>query len=181
MKKNIFGRKFSRDVNERKALFKGLLSSLVLHGRIKTTEQKAKAIKKDADKLITKVKKHKEDARRLLGIYLNEDAIKKLIKEVAPRFEDRNGGYTRIIRLGRRFTDSASMAIMEWVDYESTKINVSTSPTKQGEQNSKLEEEKKSDKKSVEGKKEKKKEEKKELKTEKKKVVKLKEKKENKK
>lgn len=116
MRKQVFGRQFKRDKNERKALFKGLLSSLVLKGSIKTTEQKAKSIKGEADKLITKVKKQGQNAKRSLAISLTEEAIKKLIKDITPLFSNRNGGYTRVIRLGRRVTDSASMAVIEWVE-----------------------------------------------------------------
>ena len=118
MKKNVFGRKFKRDVNQRKALFKSLMSSLVLKERIKTTLAKAKAIKADVDKLITRVKKGEDEARRLLGKSLSQDALEKLITKVAPRFKERSGGYTRIIRLGRRVSDHASMVIMEWVEKE---------------------------------------------------------------
>jgi len=116
MRKNVFGRKFSRDTNERKALFKNLISSLIINGRIKTTEPKAKAIKADVDKVITKVKKNGEMARRVLYGALNSQAIEKLINDVAPRFKDRNGGYTRIMRMGRRFGDNAMEVIMEFTE-----------------------------------------------------------------
>lgn len=116
MRKNVFGRKFNRDTNERKALFKGLISSLVLKERIKTTEPKAKAIKGDVDKVITKVKKNGELARRLLAGVLNSEAVEKLINDVAPRFKDRNGGYTRIVRIGKRFGDNAMEVIMEFTE-----------------------------------------------------------------
>src|SRR3989344_6338909 len=116
MKKNIFGRRFKRDTKQRKALFKSLISSLVLNERIRTTEAKAKAIKADVDKLITRVKKGEDGARRLLAKSLSKDALEKLITKVAPRFKERPGGYTRIIRLGKRVSDHASMVIMEWVE-----------------------------------------------------------------
>lgn len=118
MKKNVYGRKLKRDINERKALFKSLISSLVLHGRIKTTEAKAKAIKADIDKIITKVKKNGEAARKLLGSQLTSPAIEKVIEEVAPGFSKRQGGYTRILKIGRRFGDDARMVLMEWVEME---------------------------------------------------------------
>lgn len=114
MRKNIFGRKFKRDTNERTALFKGLLSSLVLKERIKTTEAKAKAIKAEADKIVTRAKK--SQAERLSSDYLTPNAVKKMIYDIAPGFKDRNGGYTRIVRLGNRFSDNASMVVMEWVE-----------------------------------------------------------------
>ncbi len=125
MKKNIFGRKFSRDTNERKALFKSLISSLVINDRIKTTEPKAKAIKADADKIITKVKKNGEGVRRLLAGVLNPEAMEKLINDVAPRFKNRDGGYTRIIKIGRRFGDNAMEVLIEWTESKS----VAPSPT----------------------------------------------------
>ena len=116
MRKNVFGRKLKREKKERKALFKALLSSLVIYEKIETTEAKAKAIKGHADKMITKVKKHKENAKEALQEYLAANAIQKFITDVAPRFEGRSGGYTRIIRAGRRRRDSAQMVIMEWVE-----------------------------------------------------------------
>lgn len=119
MKKNIFGRKFKRDTNERKALFKNLISSLILDGRIKTTEEKAKAIKGDVDKVITKVKKNGELARKLVGSYIFPYALDKLINDVAPRFAKRNGGYTRITRIGKRFGDNAMVVLMEWTEEKS--------------------------------------------------------------
>ena len=116
MRKNVFGRHLKRDTNERKALFKGLISSLILHERIKTTEEKAKSIKALADKIITKAKKGEEKARRLLQGQLPKKAIDKVIFKIAPRFDKRQGGYTRIVRIGRRFSDNASVVLMEWVE-----------------------------------------------------------------
>jgi large subunit ribosomal protein L17 len=116
MRKKVFGRQFKRDKNERQALFKGLLSSLVLEEKIQTTEQKAKAIKADADKLVAKAIKETILARKLLGKKLHPAAIEKMISNVAPRFNNRKGGYTRIIRIGRRFGDDANMVVLEWVE-----------------------------------------------------------------
>lgn len=116
MRKNVFGRKFKRDKNERKALFKSLISSLILNERIKTTEAKAKAIRGDAEKAVTKAKKNKEFAKRALAGLVNKEALVKLVDNLAPRFVDRNGGYTRIIRLGKRFGDDAMEVILEWTE-----------------------------------------------------------------
>ncbi len=116
MRKNVFGRQLKRDTNERKALFKGLMSSLILEERIKTTEEKAKAIKGQIEKLVTKAKKRGKNAQNLFGKDLMPNAIEKLINEIGPRFQKRNGGYTRILRLGRRFSDNAEMVLMEWVE-----------------------------------------------------------------
>jgi large subunit ribosomal protein L17 len=116
MRKNVFGRQFKRDANERKALFKNLLTSLVLHERIRTTEAKAKAIKGAADKLITKAKTKGDQAHRQLHADINQDAVTKVIDIIAPRFTDRKGGYTRIIRDHRRVADNAPMVYLEWTE-----------------------------------------------------------------
>lgn len=116
MKKNVFGRQFSRDKNERTALFKGLMSGLILNERIKTTQEKAKAIRPSIEKAITKAIKYGEAAKRLLGGELLPDALEKLVKDVAPRFKNRPGGYTRIVKIGRRFGDDAMEAYIELVD-----------------------------------------------------------------
>jgi large subunit ribosomal protein L17 len=116
MRKNVFGRQLKRDTNERKALFKGLASSLVLHERIETTEQKAKSIKGQVEKLVTKAKVGDQNAERLIQPYLNAQAVSKMMRDIAPRFKSRPGGYTRIVRMGRRLQDNASMVILEWVE-----------------------------------------------------------------
>lgn len=115
MRKRVFGRKFNKDKNQRQVLFKGLMRSLALHEGIKTTESKAKAIKGDFEKMITKAKMG-EDARYHLVKNLPEDAVDRLIKEIAPRFKNRAGGYTRIIRLGNRLKDNAEMVLLELVE-----------------------------------------------------------------
>ena len=114
MRKNVFGRKFKRDANERKALFKSLISALILNGSIKTTLEKAKAIKGDVDKIVNKAKKGGKEALYLLQTSLNKNEIKKII-DIAPMFSDRNSGYTKMAKLGRRFSDNAAMVQMEWV------------------------------------------------------------------
>lgn len=116
MRKQVFGRKFKRDKNERKALFKSLLSELVLHDRIKTTEAKAKAIKGKAEKLVTKAIKKGLAGSASMQEYLIPQAIEKLVNQVAPVFKNRPGGYTRIIRLGKRFHDNAAYVMLEWVE-----------------------------------------------------------------
>lgn len=116
MRKNVFGRHLKRDTNERKALFKGLISSLVLYEKIKTTEEKAKAVKGQIDKIITRAKKDPENRNSRLDRYLSSEALKKLTKYLVPQLTARTSGYTRIIKLGERFKDNASMVILEWVD-----------------------------------------------------------------
>lgn len=142
MRKNIFGRQFKRDKNERTALFKGLISSLVLHERIKTTEDKAKAIRGQVDKIITKAKsdlakakKGEALARHLLQKQLPKKEIEKLILEIAPRFNGRQGGYTRIIRIGRRFSDNAQMVLMEWTATTEAQKGTETQKTNETQKN----------------------------------------------
>lgn len=115
MKKNVFGRQFKRDANERKALFKNLLTSLVMEERIQTTEAKAKAIKSAADKLVTRAKKG-PSAQRFLEPQVNHDAVLKLMNDIAPRFATREGGYTRIIKTKNRIADNAPQVFMEWTE-----------------------------------------------------------------
>lgn len=133
MRKNVFGRRLKRDTNERKALFKGLMSSLVLHGRIKTTESKAKAIKSQVDKLITRVKRKKGNPPSFLNTYLIGAAGEKLVTKIVPRFSTRTSGYTRLIKLGRRFSDNASTVIMEWVEMDEVKSEEKKAPVKKSE------------------------------------------------
>ncbi len=116
MKKKVFGRKFKRDKNERTALFKSLMSSFVLNEKIKTTEEKAKAIRPEIERLITKAKQGSNSARLVIEKSLSKDAFDKMVKELGPRFAKRQGGYTRIIKLGERFGDDASLVLMEWTE-----------------------------------------------------------------
>lgn len=117
MRKNVFGRRLRRTTNQRKGLFRSLMRSLVLEGRIKTTEAKAKSVKGEIEKLVTKAKNSGEEARRDILKYLpHDDVVSKIISEIAPLYKTRPGGYTRIIRLSSRKKDNASMVIMEWVE-----------------------------------------------------------------
>lgn len=125
MRHRIAGRILSRDAGHRKALFRNLIRELYLHGRITTTEAKARAIQADAEKLITKAKHGLADggtrvhAQRQLVSYLNDKTIaKKVFDEIAPRYTNRNGGYTRLIKIGKRHGDAAEMAIIELVEGE---------------------------------------------------------------
>ncbi|HEX7042944.1 MAG TPA: 50S ribosomal protein L17 [Patescibacteria group bacterium] len=122
MRKRVFGRKFKRDANERKALLKGLMNDLVLKESIKTTEEKAKAIKGQIEKLVTKAKLKGEKSMPLLQPYLSPKAVEKVLKDLSVRFAKRAGGYTRVVKLGVRFGDNASMAIIEWVEKEAVVV-----------------------------------------------------------
>ncbi len=141
MRKKIFGKKLKRDKNERKALIKSLLSSFVLYDRIQTTEAKAKAIKSLADKLVGLAKKEQQVAQKLLSPYLNAVAIEKMIKETSSRFTTRAGGYTRIIKLGKRFNDNASMVLLEWTEKRSAPAITKTSKKTAGKKENKKEKE----------------------------------------
>ena len=116
MRHRVAGKKLSRNTGQRQALFKNLINALVVHGEIKTTEAKAKAIRGLIDKLITRGKKNTLQSRRLLAAFLqNKKAVNKIVDEIAPLFKNRPGGFTRIIRLGKRRGDDAMMARLELV------------------------------------------------------------------
>jgi large subunit ribosomal protein L17 len=109
--------KLGRKAEHRKALLANQVCSLIEHQRIKTTLAKAKAVRPLAERMVTLGKNGSIHARRnALSILRHKDAVKKLFDEIAPRSTDRNGGYTRIVKLGQRKSDSASMAFLEWVD-----------------------------------------------------------------
>lgn len=107
-------RKFGREVKQREGLYKALATALIDHGRIKTTEAKAKSLSGHIARLITLAKKQTLAARRLLLAQIGEKAVKKLIAEISPQFFDRNGGYTKISKLGQRRSDSAPMVLIEF-------------------------------------------------------------------
>jgi large subunit ribosomal protein L17 len=112
------GKKLGRDSAHRKALYSNLTGSLIEHGRIKTTVAKAKAVRPIAEKMITLGRRGDLAARRQALAYLrSNDVVHILFAEVAPRFTDRPGGYTRITKLGPRAGDAAEMAYLEFVDY----------------------------------------------------------------
>ena len=109
--------KLKRSASHRKALLSNLACNLIEHGRIKTTLGKAKALRPVAEKLVTLAKRDDLHSRRLAIAYLHQkDSVKKLFSEVAPASKDRQGGYCRITKLGARMSDSAPMAVIEWVD-----------------------------------------------------------------
>jgi large subunit ribosomal protein L17 len=113
------GKKLGRDSAHRKALYSNLAGALIEHGRIKTTEAKAKAVKSFAEQMITLGKRGDLHARRLaLAELRSQDVVHQLFADVAPRFADRPGGYTRIVKLGPRYGDAAEMVYLELVDYE---------------------------------------------------------------
>ncbi len=109
--------KLGRTAAHRKALLANQVCSLIEHQRIKTTLAKAKAVRPLAEKMVTLGKKGSLHARRTaLAVLRQKDAVKKLFDDIAPRAADRKGGYTRIVKLGARKSDSAPVAFIEWVD-----------------------------------------------------------------
>lgn len=115
MKHHKTARKFGRDKDQRMALLRSLSYALVMEGRIKTTEAKAKELRPVIEKMITRAKTNSLFSRRLLISRVGNEAAKKLIETIGPIFQDRKGGYTRITKLPRRMSDSASMAVIEFV------------------------------------------------------------------
>jgi len=122
MRHRVAGKTLSRDKDHREALARNLATQLFLHGAIETTEAKAEFVQAYAEKLITLARRALEDpskqvaARRLAAARLyGREVVKKLFDEIAPRYKDRNGGYTRIYKLGFRRGDAAPMARLELV------------------------------------------------------------------
>jgi large subunit ribosomal protein L17 len=122
MRHKVAGRHFGRTANQRKALLRGLVSSLFEHQRIETTLAKAKTVKGIAEKLITFGKSSDLHSKRMVMSYIpNRAVMAKLFSDIAPRFTDRNGGYLRIMQTRQRVNDRAPMAIIEFVDYAALK------------------------------------------------------------
>lgn len=108
------GRQLSRNSSHRHALMRNMVTSLLLHGRIRTTDAKAKEVRRWAERMITLGKKQTVAARRRARAFVRTDeAVSKLFSDVAPRFATRAGGYTRIIKIGRRPGDNAPISILE--------------------------------------------------------------------
>ena len=111
-------RKLGRTSQHRDAMLANIVASLIIHKRVKTTLAKAKAARPLAEKLVTLGKGGTLHDRRLAVAKIGQkDAVATLFKSIAPGFKDRKGGYTRIIKLGPRQSDSAPVAFLEWVDY----------------------------------------------------------------
>lgn len=108
-------RKFGRERGQRKALMKSLARSLVLHEKIKTTQAKAKELRPYVEKLVTRARKGDLSTHRYIARIFDDKSRKKLINEITKRYDKRPGGYTRIIKLPPRKSDSAKMAIIEFV------------------------------------------------------------------
>ena len=120
MRHNVRGRKLNRNASHRKAMFRNMVTSLFRHERIETTTQKAKEARSIAERLITYAKAGDLNSRRMAAKKLYDtDVLKKLFDEIGPRYADRPGGYTRVLKIdGRRHGDNAEMAILELVGNE---------------------------------------------------------------
>jgi large subunit ribosomal protein L17 len=117
MKHRIKGKKLNRTSSHRKALFKNMAQAIIKHEQIITTLPKAKTMKPIVDKLITLGKKGNLHARRQAFSKLRDESmVAKLFETLAPRYADRNGGYTRVLKAGYRYGDAAAMAVIELVD-----------------------------------------------------------------
>lgn len=120
MRHRVEGRKFGRETDARRLMMRNLVKSMVEHGQLNTTLAKAKEMRSHVERVITYGKANTVHARRLAYSVLGDRSlVKKLFDEIAPAFQDRNGGYTRVIKAGFRKGDSAPMAIIQFVE-EST-------------------------------------------------------------
>lgn len=115
MRKLKKGRKLHREKNQRKALMKALMTALISNGKIKTTEAKAKEIRPKIEKMVTRARVKSVSNIREISKVFAEDISKKLFDEVAPKYQKRAGGYTRITKLGVRKSDGSKMAQIEFV------------------------------------------------------------------
>ena len=147
-------RKLGRTSQHRDAMLANLVASLILHKRVKTTLAKAKAARPFAEKMVTLGKSGTLHSRRLAIAKIGQrEVVGKLFKEIAPGFKDRAGGYTRIVKLGPRQSDSAPIAFLEWVDFvlpSETENGPAATPAEKTEKPAKAEKaaKKKADKKS---------------------------------
>ncbi len=122
MRHKVDGRLFGRPANQRKALLRGLVTSLLENQRIETTVAKAKETRRIAEKMVTfGIKGDLHSKRQVLSYLTDRSVASKLFSEIAPRFAGRNGGYLRIVQTRNRLKDSAPMAVIEFIDYENVK------------------------------------------------------------
>jgi large subunit ribosomal protein L17 len=130
------GRKLNRTAEHRSALFANMAAALIKHEQITTTLPKAKDLRRVAEKLITLAKRGDLHARRLAVARLrDEKMVAKLFDTIGPRYQDRNGGYTRVLKAGFRYGDSAPVAVIELVDRDESAKGLDSGPaqTPQGE------------------------------------------------
>ena len=121
MRHNKSGRRLGRNSSHRSAMMRNMVTSLIAHEQITTTDSRAKELRKMADRMITLGKRGDLHARRqALQVMRDKDVVAKLFDRIAPRYQERPGGYTRILKLGNRLGDNASMSIIELVEEEFT-------------------------------------------------------------
>lgn len=119
MPHQIAGRHLGRNPSQRRALFKSLVTQVLRHERITTTEAKAKAVRGDVEKMITFAKRGDLHARRsVMRTVRDKKVVEKLFETLGPRYKERSGGYTRLLHIGPRHGDAAEMVILELVDRE---------------------------------------------------------------
>ena len=124
--------KLSRDSAHRRALMRNLCREVLEHERIKTSEAKAKAVKPKLEKLITLGKRGDLHARRqAIAQVRDEDQVRKLFGVLGPRYKDRNGGYLRILKAGYRYGDSAAVAVIEFVDRDTSAKGLDSGPVQE--------------------------------------------------
>lgn len=124
------GRKLNRTASHRKAMFANMAAALIKHEQIVTTLPKAKELKPIADKLITLAKRGDLNARRrAISKIRDEKMVAKLFAELGPRYKDRKGGYTRVLKAGFRYGDNAPQAVIEWVDRDVEARGQDSGPT----------------------------------------------------
>ena len=117
MRHRMLGRRFNRDSGHRQAMFSNMAAALIKHEQIVTTLPKAKDLRRVIDKYITLAKRGDLNSRRLAAARMRDEAmVKKLFDVIGPRYKDRNGGYSRVLKAGFRFGDSAPRAVIELVD-----------------------------------------------------------------
>jgi len=116
MRKRIQTTKFSRKIGPRKALLASTARALFVKGKITTTEARAKEVSSMTERLVTKARKGDLAATRKLSSLFDSTTVKKVMEEIAPKYKDRAGGYTRVTKLGPRKSDGAKMAVVEFVE-----------------------------------------------------------------
>ncbi|HOV63853.1 MAG TPA: 50S ribosomal protein L17 [Spirochaetia bacterium] len=117
MKHRIGFNRLGRNASHRKALHRNMVTSLFKYERIETTKAKALSVRRKAEKMVTRAKEDSVHNRRIIAKSIKDEAVlAKLFKEIGPRYKDRNGGYTRILKLGQRSGDAAEVVILELVD-----------------------------------------------------------------
>jgi large subunit ribosomal protein L17 len=130
MKHGHLGRRFNRDSGHRQAMFSNMAAALIKHEQIVTTLPKAKELRPIADKLITLAKRGGLHARRQAIAQIGDkDQVQKLFETLAPRYQERNGGYTRVLRAGFRYGDNAPLAVIELVDRDPEAKGKDSGPT----------------------------------------------------